>query len=80
MPNGKFMKHLFLPVLGFGVMAAATAASAQTAPQAIVSAIGDNTNVVFVENHIVIDGLRMRYLILSQHLRTLIYGLLHRTT
>jgi hypothetical protein len=31
------------------------AASAQTAPPAFVSAIGDNTNVVFVENHIVID-------------------------
>jgi len=37
------------------VIAAATAASAQTAPPAFVSAIGDNTNVVFVENHIVID-------------------------
>jgi hypothetical protein len=44
------MKHLFLPLLGFGVIAAATAASAQTAPPAFVSAIGDNTNVVFVEN------------------------------
>ena len=44
-----------LHLLGFGVIAAATAASAQTAPPAFVSAIGDNTNVVFVENHIVID-------------------------
>jgi uncharacterized membrane protein len=49
------MKRLFLPLLGFGVIAAATAASAQTAPPDFVSAIGDNTNVVFVENHIVID-------------------------
>jgi uncharacterized membrane protein len=49
------MKQLFFPLLGFGVIAAATAASAQTAPPAFVSAIGDNTNVVFVENHIVID-------------------------
>ena len=56
MPSGRLMKHfLFLPLLGFGVIAAATAASAQTAPPAFVSAIGDNTNVVFVENHIVID-------------------------
>ena len=42
-------------MLGFGVIAAPTAASAQTAPPDFVSAIGDNTNVVFVENHIVID-------------------------
>ena len=55
MPSGRLMKHLFLPLLGFGVIAAATAASAQTAPPDFVSAIGDNTNVVFVENHIVID-------------------------
>ncbi len=55
MPSGRLMKHLFLPLLGFSVIAAATAASAQTAPPAFVSAIGDNTNVVFVENHIVID-------------------------
>jgi hypothetical protein len=56
MPSGRLMKHLlFLLLLGFGVIAAATAASAQTAPPAFVSAIGDNTNVVFVENHIVID-------------------------
>ena len=55
MTSGRLMKHLFLPLLGFGVIAAATAASAQTAPPAFVSAIGDNTNVVFVENHIVID-------------------------
>ena len=55
MPSGRLMKHLFLPLLGFGVIAAATAASAQTAPPAFVSAIGDNTNIVFVENHIVID-------------------------
>ena len=55
MPSGRLMKHLFLPLLGFGVIAAATAASAQTVPPAFVSAIGDNTNVVFVENHIVID-------------------------
>jgi hypothetical protein len=55
MPSGRLMKHLFLPLLGFVVIAAATAASAQTAPPAFVSAIGDNTNVVFVENHIVID-------------------------
>jgi len=54
MPSERVMKHLFLPLLG-GVIAAATAASAQTAPPAFVSAIGDNTNVVFVENHIVID-------------------------
>src|SRR5271154_5064455 len=51
MPSGRLMKHLFLPLLGFGVIAAATAASAQTAPPAFVSAIGDNTNVVFVEDH-----------------------------
>ena len=55
MPSGRLMKHLFLPLLGFGVIAAATAAFAQTTPPAFVSAIGDNTNVVFVENHIVID-------------------------
>jgi hypothetical protein len=55
MTSGRLMKHLFLPLLGFGVIAAATAAFAQTAPPAFVSAIGDNTNVVFVENHIVID-------------------------
>ena len=55
MPSGRLMKHLFLPLLGFGVIATATAASAQTAPPGFVSAIGDNTNVVFVENHIVID-------------------------
>src|SRR6204780_2635488 len=55
MTSGTLMKHLFLPLLGFGVIAAATAAFAQTAPPAFVSAIGDNTNVVFVENHIVID-------------------------
>ena len=54
MPSERLMKHLFLALLG-GVIAAATAASAQTAPPAFVSAIGDNTNVVFVENHIVID-------------------------
>src|ERR1700723_4523011 len=54
MPSERLMKHLFLPLLG-GVIAAATAASAQTPPPAFVSAIGDNTNVVFVENHIVID-------------------------
>ena len=46
---------IFLPLLGFGLIAAATAASAQIAPPAFVSAIGDNTNIVFVENHIVID-------------------------
>jgi len=56
MPSGRLMKHLFLSLLGFGVIAAAAAASAQTAPPDFVSAIGDNTNVVFVENHIVIDG------------------------
>ena len=56
MISGRLMKHLlFLPLLGFGVIAAATAASAQSARPAFVSAIGDNTNVVFVENHIVID-------------------------
>lgn len=55
MTSGRLMKHLFLPLLGFGVITAATAAFAQTAPPAFVSAIGDNTNVVFVENHIVID-------------------------
>src|SRR5271167_3893178 len=55
MTSGRLMKHLFLPLLGFGAIAAATAASPQTAPPAFVSAIGDNTNVVFVENHIVID-------------------------
>ena len=55
MPSERLMKHLFLPLLVFGVIAAATAAFAQTAPPAFVSAIGDNTNVVFVENHIVID-------------------------
>ena len=42
-------------LLGFGVIATATAGSAQTAPTGFVSAIGDNTNVVFVENHVVID-------------------------
>ena len=55
MQNGKIMKHLFLPLLGFGALAAAPTASAQTAPPDFVSAIGDNTNVVFVENHIVIE-------------------------
>jgi hypothetical protein len=55
MPSRRLMKHLFSPLLGFGVIAAATAASAETAAPAFVSAIGDNTNVVFVENHIVID-------------------------
>jgi hypothetical protein len=55
MQSGKIMKHLFLPLLGFGATAAAPAASAQTAPPDFVSAIGDNTNVVFVENHIIID-------------------------
>jgi hypothetical protein len=55
MPRGRLMTHLFLSLLSFSVMAAATAASAQTVPPAFVSAIGDNTNVVFVENHIVID-------------------------
>src|SRR6202451_133023 len=55
MPSGRLMKHLFLPLLGSGAMAAAPAASSQPAPPDFVSAIGDNTNVVFVENHIVID-------------------------
>src|ERR1700688_1757891 len=55
MPSERLMKHLFLRLLCLGVIAAATAASAQTAQPAFVSAIGDNTNVVFVENHIVID-------------------------
>src|ERR1700722_16918745 len=55
MPSGRSMKHLFLPLLGLGVIAAATAASAQTAPPAFVSAIGDNTNPLFVENHRVIN-------------------------
>jgi hypothetical protein len=55
MQSGRLMRHLLLPLLGFGVIAAATPASAQTTPPAFVSAIGDNTNVVFVENHIVID-------------------------
>ncbi len=55
MPSGRLMKHLFLPLLGFGVIVTATAASAQTAPPGILSAIGDNANVVFVEDHIVID-------------------------
>jgi hypothetical protein len=55
MPRGRLTKHPFLPLLGLGVIAAATTASAQTAPAAFVSAIGDNINVVFVENHIVID-------------------------
>ena len=53
MPSGRLMKHLFLRLLGFGVIAAATATSAQTAPPDFVSVIGDNTNVVFVENHVV---------------------------
>jgi hypothetical protein len=52
---GRLMKHLLLPLLGFGAIAAVAPASAQTAPPSFVSAIGDNTNLVFVENHIVIN-------------------------
>ena len=78
MPSGRLMKHLILPLLGFGVIAAATAASAQTAPPAFVSAIGDNTNVVFVENHIVIDMPANEIFDFVSPLGTSINGLLRR--
>jgi uncharacterized protein YndB with AHSA1/START domain len=55
MRNVRFMKHLILPALCLGAMAATTPASAQTAPAAFMSAIGDDTNVVFVENHVTIN-------------------------
>ena len=80
MPSGRLMKHLFLPLLVFGGIGAATAASAQTAPPAFVSAIGDNTNVVFVENHIVIDRPANEIFDFVSTPGTSINGLLSRAT
>ncbi len=48
------MKCIVLSSLVFAGCAVAPA-SAQTPPPAFVSAIGDDTNVLFVENHVVID-------------------------
>lgn len=48
------MKCIVLISFVFAAVAAAPA-SAQTAPPDFISAIGDNTNLLFVENHVVID-------------------------
>ena len=80
MPSERLMKHLFLPWLGFGVIAAATGASAQAALPAFVSAIGDHINVVFVENHIVIDRPANEIFDSSQPQGTSTNGLLSRAT